>query len=72
MINIDNIIAEKKQLEEELRFALSTMEKKDDILIIFNKIKENQAKCPHFSSEYNWVMVDGNCPYCGKKLKAGE
>ena len=44
------------------------MEKSDKIKIIRNLIKENQNECPHFSAQFNWVMTDGICPYCGKKI----
>lgn len=66
-MNIDDIIATKEKLNNELRVALATMEKKDIIRDIKRAIEENQARCPHFSTKYNWTIADGHtCPYCGK------
>ena len=65
---IDDIIAEKERLDKELKVALATMEKKDDIPKIRELIKENQNKCPHFSNKYNWEIRDETCPYCGAKI----
>lgn len=67
-MNIDEIIQEKESLECQIRNAASTMEKSDKLQYLFNKMQINQNKCPHFSSQYNWVQVDDHCPYCGKKL----
>lgn len=66
-MNIDDIIATKEILDQELKLALSTMEKKDTIYKIREKIKLNQENCPHFSDKYNFVWTDDTCPYCGKK-----
>ena len=66
-MNIDNIIHDKEVLDEALKNALSTMERKDDVKEIRFKLLELQNQCPHFS-DYNWAMIDGVCPYCGKKL----
>ena len=63
---INDIIAEKERLDKELRIALATMEKKDTVKEIQIKIKENQARCPHCDTKYNFVWVDDTCPYCGK------
>lgn len=40
-MSIDDIISTKEKLDNELRVALSTMEKKDTIYKIKNAIKEN-------------------------------
>ena len=64
-MNIDEIISRRTELEKQLRFALSTMEKKDAIYNIKEKLIEVQRQCPHFSDKYNWVAQNGTCPYCG-------
>ena len=66
-MNMEDIIATKTQLNNELRVALSTMEKKDTIYNIKQRIAENQKRCPHYDPNYNFVWVDDTCPYCGKK-----
>ena len=67
-MNIDEIIYMREKLDNELRMALSSMEKKDTIREIREAIKRNQNACPHFSTKYNWTVADGStCPYCGKK-----
>ena len=67
-MNIDEIIATHQQLDAELRIALSTMERKDDIKEIRKKIQANQESCPHYSNKYNFICEDNKCPYCGKTL----
>lgn len=64
---IDDIIAEKERLDRLLKQAVATMEKKDTINTIRAQIRINQARCPHYSTKYNYVFVDDTCPYCGKK-----
>lgn len=71
-MNIDEIIKTHDILQKELRMALSTMEQKDTVYQIREKIKINQSRCPHFSVDYNYVWVDDRCPYCGKFMKKGE
>ena len=67
----EDIILIRHQLEDELKNALSTMEMKNTIPIIREKIKQNQAQCPHYDENYNFTYID-KCPYCGKILKKGE
>lgn len=64
-MNIEQIISTKELLEQELKSALSNMEKKDTIYKIRQAILKNQSECPHYSTKYNWVHID-KCPYCGK------
>lgn len=48
-------------LEQKLHFALSRMDRSQDVYILRKKIKELQSLCPH----------DGEsevCPYCGKGM----
>lgn len=66
-MNIIDIITTKNELDNELRIALSTMEKKEDIRNIKYKIKENQNRCPHFDSNYKLEWIGSTCPYCGKQ-----
>lgn len=62
---MEEIIAQHKQLDKELRMALATMERSDKVYDIKKKIIKNQTRCPHFSTEYSWAVVDNKCPYCG-------
>jgi len=64
-MNIDDIIRAHGELDRELRMALATMERSNKIEEIRNKIKDNQAHCPHVSNKYNWAITNGTCPYCG-------
>ena len=66
---IDDIIHTYQALNQELKQALSTMERKDNIYQIRARIIENQKRCPHFDNNYNWTIIDGKCPYCGFNLK---
>lgn len=65
-MNIFEIIETKEKLEEELRQALSTMEKKNTIYEIRKKIQENQNRCPHFDNKFILTWIKNTCPYCGK------
>lgn len=68
-MNIDQIIHDRAALNEVLKNALSTMEKKDTIKEVHFKLLELQSQCPHYSTKYNWAMNDNICPYCGKKME---
>ena len=68
-MDIDTVIHDREVLNEVLRNALSTMEKKDTIKKTRLQLLELQNNCPHFSTKYNWVAADGICPYCGKKME---
>lgn len=70
-MKIEDIIQTHDLLARQLKNALSTMNKKDEIPIIHQKILENQSHCPHFDSNYNWAIVNETCPYCGKHLATG-
>lgn len=70
-MNIDDIIETRKQLDHDLRIALSTMERKDNILKIRQAIIDNQKHCPHFSNKYNWTIAYNTCPYCGFQFNSG-
>lgn len=67
-MNIDEIMVKHAQLEHDLNLALATMERKDEIKRIREEILNNQDHCPHFSEKYNFTIIDGVCPYCGKHL----
>ena len=62
---IDDVIVTREKLDKELRIALSTMERSDKVFEIKKRIIENQKRCPHFDSTYNWAIVNDTCPYCG-------
>lgn len=64
-MNMDDIIATREELDNQLKVALSTMERKDSIQKIRLDILKNQRRCPHFSNQYNWAIIDDTCPYCG-------
>lgn len=51
-------------LNQELRDALSTMERSDKIIEIRKAIKELQNICPHTGN----YELNQKCPYCGKKF----
>ena len=72
MTDIDLIINKRNELNEKLRNALSTMERKDDIAKIRLEILKNQRDCPHISSKYNWAIINDKCPYCGLTLYTKE
>lgn len=69
MSDINLIIQKHEKLEKQLIAALSTMERKDNIAKIRLEILQNQRECPHYSTKYNWVEVEGKCPYCGVQLE---
>lgn len=66
-MNIDEIIQQRARLDMQLKNALATMELKKDVQDICKAIKELQSQCPHYSEKYNFTIIDGVCPYCGKK-----
>lgn len=68
-LNIDQIINDKAVLDETLKNALATMEKKDTIRKVRLQLLELQNNCPHYSDKYNFNIVNGICPYCGKKVE---
>ena len=70
-MNIDNIIETRERLDRELRIALATMERKDNILKIRQAIINNQKRCPHVSDKYNWTIAYNTCPYCGFEFSSG-
>ena len=65
MSDIMKIVARRERLDKELRMALATMERSDKIEEIRKQQIANQMSCPHFSTEFNWAIVDDICPYCG-------
>lgn len=69
-MNMEEIIRKHEDIERRLMFALSTMERKSTINEIYLELIELQRQCPHFSAEYNFAIIDGECPYCGKQLEA--
>lgn len=69
-MTMNEIIQKHNELSYKLNVALSTMERKSTIYELRRELSEIQRICPHFSEEHNFMMVDGYCPYCGKKLEA--
>lgn len=66
---VEEIIKRNEELQKKMRFALSTMEKKNSLFEIKKQIIQNQDSCPHFDLEYSWPVIDGRCPYCGRNLE---
>ena len=66
-MDINTIATKYKNLNMELKQALSTMEKTDKIFIIKNAIVDLQHLCPHDNGSFDFSTTD-NCPYCGKKF----
>lgn len=67
-MDINNIKQEYQNLSQELKSALSRMERSDRVFIIRDQMKELQNLCPHSNGSYDFSNVD-ECPYCGKKFK---
>lgn len=68
-MTMTELISQHEKLSRDLNIALATMERKSTIAEIRKELIQLQNICPHFSSEHNFIMVDGYCPYCGKKLE---
>lgn len=68
-MTIEEIKANKEMLEQQLKFALASMDRKDDVKIIREKIKLNQSLCPH-CTDYS-LIKNNTCPYCGFHYATG-
>lgn len=68
-MNIEEVIQTKERIQRELNIALASMEKKDTIKQLRNEMKQNQARCPHYSPIFQWTWANNVCPYCGKKVE---
>ena len=67
-MDINEIKTKYQNLNLDLRRALSTMEKKDSVILIKQQIEELQQLCPHkINDTYDFSHSD-HCPYCGKKF----
>lgn len=67
-MDIDKIRASYETLSNDLRRALSTMDKSDRVISIKQEITKLQHICPHDNGNYDFSQSD-ECPYCGKKFK---
>ena len=67
-MDITNIKVKYDSLNQELKQALSRMEKTDKVFIIRDAIKDLQNLCPHNNGHYDFSNAD-ECPYCGKHFK---
>ena len=56
-------INKSKELDNRLKKALSSMEKKEDLYQIKEEIKQFQKVCPHNEN----FTINKYCPWCGKK-----
>lgn len=71
-MNVANIIKQREVISRQLTFALSTMDKKDTIKELREQLIDLQKQCPHFDSNFNWTIIDDECPYCGKVIFGGN
>ena len=67
-MDITNIKVKYESLNQELKQALSRMERTDRVFIIRDAIKDLQKLCPHNNGNYDF-SIDDECPYCGKRFK---
>ena len=63
------IMNRRKELQRQLSQKLSVMEKTDEIKQIRKEIKELQEQCPHINEKSEFSLIDGCCPFCGKKME---
>lgn len=67
-MDIKEIQNKYESLNNTLKHALSTMEKKESVIVIKKQIEELQGLCPHrINDSYDFTHSD-HCPYCGKKF----
>ena len=66
-MDIANIKVKYETLNQELKQALSRMERSDRVFIIKDAIKDLQKLCPHNNGSYDFSDTE-ECPYCGKKF----
>ena len=66
-MDINDIKTKYTNLNNDLRKALSTMEKTDAVKIIRDQIRELQLTCPHNNGEFDFSKAK-ECPYCGRKF----
>ena len=67
-MDINEIKTKYQNLNLDLRQALSTMEKKDSVILIRQQIEELQQLCPHKINDTYDFSHSSQCPYCGKKF----
>ena len=66
-MDINDIKTKYTNHNNDLRKALSTMEKTDAVKIIRDQIRELQLTCPHNNGEFDFSNAK-ECPYCGRKF----
>ena len=64
----NEVQARYQELNNEIKDALSRMERTDRVFKIRDSIKELQNMCPHSNGTYDFSDQE-NCPYCGKKFR---
>lgn len=67
-MDVIDISRKYKELNANLKQALSTMEYSDKIMILREQIQDLQHLCPHKMNEHDFSTAN-ECPYCGKKFK---
>lgn len=67
MYSIEDVVRQRKNIEDRLVKALHTMERKDTIFALRSELVKLQNECPHKSDDPNfaWATEDGTCPFCG-------
>lgn len=67
-MDINNIKIKYQELNNELRQALSRMERSDRVILIRDAIKDLQKLCTHNNGSFDFSDTN-ECPYCGKKFR---
>ena len=64
-MNINEVKAKYDALNADLKIALSTMQRTDQVFVIREAIKSLQNMCPHNNGTTDFTQ-NGSCPYCGQ------
>lgn len=67
-MDINNIKNRYQELNNELKQALSRMERSDRVILIRDAIKDLQKLCTHNNGSFDFSDTN-ECPYCGKKFR---
>ncbi len=67
-MDINNIKTKYQELNNELKQALSRMERSDRVILIRDAIKALQQLCTHNNGSFDFSDTN-ECPYCGKKFR---
>ena len=67
-MDIEQIGKKYQQLNDELKKALSSMERSDKVFIIHNMMEDLQHECPHNNGNFDFSTTE-RCPYCGTRFR---